>query len=347
MKTIGFIMGTGLITESNDYNYKHKKQYSYLDELPKEFNYDPDEYGIDHDLQIYAELKLLETKYNCNVVAIYGPTMTLEDLNKCDAVYCYYEFTYSMRDNGYEGVKEYFQLLQKTKAVVYPTVKTQKFILSKQTYMKFLKKKGFDTIPTKFVPISTYKKQKVKTIDSILDYIDREQYDKVIMKPELAGFALGFKLFKNPTETNITKYMDQMVKHKYQKVLIQPYIQEFTKFWEFKMMWFNGVFHHAYGQKVHSLSDDDRDPTYEELLASKHKPILLKCKAKGSKIVKQIIQEFGKQAVIRVDFGCCIDNDSICREYFVNEVECAPAMSDDETKKNNLQSFAKAILTVS
>ena len=206
MKTIGFIMGTGLITEGNDYNYKHKKQYSYLDELPKEFNYDPDEYGIDHDLQIYAELKLLETKFNCNVVAIYGPTMTLEDLNKCDAVYCYYEFTYSMRDNGYEGVKKYFQLLQKTKAVVYPTVKTQKFILSKQTYMNFLKKKGFDTIPTKFVPISTYKKQKVKTIDSILDYIDREQYDDMIIKPELAGFALGFKLFKNPTETNIKKY---------------------------------------------------------------------------------------------------------------------------------------------
>ena len=58
----------------------------------------------------------------------------------------------------------------------------------------------------------------------------------------------------------------------------------------------------------------------------------------GEKIVRDIQKTYGKQILLRIDFGCCIDNDSICREYFVNEVECAPAMSDDETKKNNLQS---------
>ena len=343
MKIIGIIIGTGLTTESDGYDYKYKKQYSHLEELPEKFEYEGYEEGVDHDLQIYAELKSFEKTNKVIVVPIYGPTMTLQELNKCDCVYCYYEFTYAMRDNGYEGVKKYFQMLQKTKAKVFPTLKTQKFIVSKNTYMNYLKKKGYDIIPTKFIPVSTYKKSKSKTIHSILDHIEDNEYEKVIMKPELAGFALGFKLFKNPNQKNITSYMDKVAKLNYQKILLQPYIPEFTKFWEFKMMWFNGVFHHAYGQKVLS---NEFDPTYEELLQSKEKPILMKCKAIGNKIVKEITRDYGKQAVLRIDFGCCIDNDSICREYFINEVECAPAMSDDETKKNNLRTFASSIINI-
>ena len=44
---------------------------------------------------------------------------------------------------------------------------------------------------------------------------------------------------------------------------------------------------------------------------------------------KQVIQHLPKDPtgvpfLIRIDFGCCLDNQKVCRDYFLNEIEYVP-----------------------
>ena len=45
----------------------------------------------------------------------------------------------------------------------------------------------------------------------------------------------------------------------------------------------------------------------------------------GRKILKIIPQsKYGDPFIFRIDFGCCINNKNVCRDYFVNEIEYMP-----------------------
>ena len=68
------------------------------------------------------------------------------------------------------------------------------------------------------------------------------------------------------------------------------------------------------------------------------------CRKTGEKIIKELFKKYGTLAEARIDFGCCIDNDNLCRDYFVNEIEILPTIIDDETKKDNFRLLAKTVL---
>ena len=62
--------------------------------------------------------------------------------------------------------------------------------------------------------------------------MDYNDYNKIIIKPEIAGFASGLKIFNKPTKSQLSKYLTKIRKINYKKLLVQPYIEEFIKYWE-------------------------------------------------------------------------------------------------------------------
>jgi hypothetical protein len=339
MKTVGIVIGTETGWISEKYYQKNRKKLRYLDTLDSSILYKSD--AIPYDYAILCEFKELEKKYKVNVIPLHGPTLNLESANECDFIFCIYEGVFSFMDGGYKGYNNYINVLTKTKATVHPSVKVQKFIINKQEYMGWLEKLGFDIIPTKFINITSYKNNKKKTLESIYNFAEKGSYKELIMKPELGAFAGGFKHYKRITDKSMISYFDRVLKKGYKKVLVQPYIPEFLKYYEIKTFWLNGKYLYAYGINVIG----DKDDVYpEEDGGTLPDEYVNSCRKTGERIIKELFKKYGTLAETRIDFGCCIDNDNLCRDYFVNEIEILPTIIDDETKKDNFRLLAKTVL---
>jgi hypothetical protein len=339
MKTVGIIIGTETGWISDGYYKKNRKKLRYLDTLDSSILYKSD--AIPYDYAILCEFKALEKKFKVNVVPLHGPTLNLESANECDFIFCIYEAVFSFMDGGYKGYNNYMNVLSKTKATVHPPVKVQKFIINKQEYMGWLKKLGIDIIPTKFINITSYNTNKKKTLESIYNFAEKGSYKELIMKPELGAFAGGFKHYKRITDKSMISYFDKVSKKGYKKVLVQPYIPEFLKYYEIKTFWLNGKYLYAYGINVIGEKDDVYPEADGGTLPDEY---VNSCRKTGEKIIKELFKEYGSLAELRIDFGCCIDNDNLCRDYFVNEIEVLPTIIDDETKKDNFRLLAKTVL---
>ena len=341
MTNIGIIIGTESGYVSQSYKQKNKSKLSHLKNL--DISILPLTKEIPYDYAIYCEFKSMERKYNVNIIPLYGPTLNLKDANQCNFIFCIFESVFSFMANGYEGYNNYINVLKKTRATVHPTLETQLFIINKQRYMKWLSHHGHDIIPTKFINVSTYNKQSHKVTESIYNFAEKNNYKEIIMKPELGAFAGGFKHFKRITDQGIKTYFTKVTKKGFKKILVQPYLSEFVKFWEIKTYWLNGKYLYSYGINVLSEKDDD----YPESEGGNISNALIKsCREKGEQIIYDLFKDFGFQVQCRIDFGCCIDNDNLCRDYFVNEIELIPTIIDDETKKDNFRLLAKSVLDI-
>ena len=122
------------------------------------------------------------------------------------------------------------------------------------------------------------------------------------------------------------------------ELLIQSYIGEFLKYHEIKTIWINGKFQYAYGQKVKAETED--------VVQSKLDQKLLKeLKKKGKEVMELLSKDFGTPFLLRIDWGCCLQNDSVCREYFLNEIECCPAMMGTDAEDHDcFERLAKGLI---
>ena len=49
--------------------------------------------------------------------------------------------------------------------------------------------------------------------------------------------------------------------------------------------------------------------------------------------------------ILRIDFGCCLNNKNLCRDYFLNEIEYMPNLFPDYNPyKEPLEAFGKEII---
>jgi hypothetical protein len=335
MITIGIIIGTNTSYISDGYyndNYD-KLKVLFNEQLLNE------ESEIPYDYAIYSEIKhKFKNKSNkYNIIALYGPTLTLKNANKCKYILCIYEGVFSFMSGGINSFNKYMNIIKNTNATVYPSYKLQSFIINKQKYMNYLDKHKFDIIPTKYLLLS---KSNADNYLKTTNFIQNNNYKKFIMKPELAGFAGGLKIFNTMNKKTIHNYLDKCRKLEYKKILLQPYIDEFIKFWEIKTYWLDGKYVYAYGTKVTSESDDVIPESHGGTLSDK---LINQCRKTGEKLINILFKDFGRQIQLRIDFGCCIDNDNICRNYFINEIECCPTIEDDETIKNNFKLLANTL----
>ena len=56
-------------------------------------------------------------------------------------------------------------------------------------------------------------------------------------------------------------------------------------------------------------------------------------------VIDILSKDFNLPFIIRIDWGCCLLNDNVCRDYFLNEIECAPTMGAND--KIGLDFFAR------
>ena len=335
MKRIGITVGSDEDSGVPSYFKKNKQKFLILDDMIDTSN------GYPYDYAIFAEAKSFEKKYNVEIVPLDGKNLDIKECNKCDFIFCIYEGTFNFMYFGNDAFNHYINTLKKTKAKVYPSVKMQEFILYKNRYMKYLDKKCYDIIDTKYIPIKTYKSDKSRVLDGIEKFIVKNDYKKIIIKPELAGFKHGIKIYKSISMKNIQKHLDFIGKRtEYKHLLLQPFLEDFNKTWEIKTYWVLGKHVFSYGQKV---SGDDFAFTKPKSKGGKLDDRLVNKVLKiGKELLKDLFNDYETLIQCRIDFGCCVKGDK--EHYFINEIEVCPTLSLEDAKEPYFHKIAEAVI---
>lgn len=306
MKTIGVIIGTDDEPISKQYYNSNKHKLKFLQEYDTYSDYIP------YDFAIFAEIKYLGEQKNVNVIPLFGQNLTLKECNQCDFIFCIFEGVYSFFNGGIENYKNYMSVLKRTRAKVFPSQKIQEFIIKKHKYMTYLKKKGYVIPLTKFIDLNKI------NMNTINNFITKNNLDEIIFKPELAAFKEGLKIIKNPNNKKIKSQLDIYKNKKYNRLLLQQFMPEFNKFGEIKTYWINGENIFSYNQKW----KDGFGVFYCQDKIDKE--LLKECLEIGKNVINDLNKDFEDLILCRIDFACCINNDSRCREYFINEIEICP-----------------------
>jgi len=326
MKTLGIIIGTQDEPVSKKYYKTNKKMLQVLKEYDVSMDYIP------YDFAIFAEVKNLEKKYKVEVIPLFGDDLTLESCNECDAIFTVYEGVYSFMDGGIDQYQEYMKILKKTTADVYPSQKMQEFIIDKHRYMRYLKRKGYDIAPTSFIDLEKY------NLKTIMKFIEKNDYEKVAIKPELGAFKTGFKIIKNPNSKKIETVLKMLKKKKYKHLLLQPFLEEFNKYGEIKTYWVNGQNIYSYNQRW-----KDGEGVFQD--QSDIDPDLLKqCLKVGEQVFKDLKEDHEYLIQCRIDFACCVNNDKHCRDFFINEIEICPTIGEQESDGKGYKILAEQIM---
>lgn len=327
MKTIGIIVGTEDESVSRKYYQKNKTSLLFLREYDIYSDYIP------YDFAIFAELKKQGEKKGFHVIPLFGPEFTLEEANECDYIFTVFEGVYSFIAGGYERYAQFMNILKKTKAQVFPSQKMQQFIIDKHKYMRYLEKKGYDIAPTKFIKTSNY------NTDTLVKFVEKNDFKTIIVKPELGAFKTGFTVIKNPTQKKINSKLSSLKKKGYKNLLLQPFLDDFNKYGEIKTYWVGGKHLYSYRQTW------EKGQGVFETQDKIDKELLKKCHETGKKVIADITKDHEELIQIRIDFACCVDNDNNCRDYFINEMEISPTIPEQESMGNGYVPLVKEILS--
>ena len=60
----------------------------------------------------------------------------------------------------------------------------------------------------------------------------------------------------------------------------------------------------------------------------------------------ELLQEkFEIPLIIRIDWACCLQNDNVCRDYYLNEIEQVPGMLGTDSEKYDwFEKLSKSLL---
>lgn len=327
MKIIGVIIGTEDEPVSQKYYKKNRKILDVLQEY--------DIYGdyIPYDFAIFAEIKSYGEKNGFSVIPLFGKTFTLKEANQCDFIFTIFEGVYSFMHAKYPGYQRYMNILKRTNATVFPSQKMQEFVINKHQYMTYFDKKGYNITPTKFINLNNY------SINSIMNFIKKNKFKEIIVKPELGAFKTGFKIIRNITDEKIKDNLNSLKNKGFKRILLQEFIPEFNKFGEIKTYWINGKNIYAYKQQWENGEGvfQSQDKIEKELLDE--------CLKTGKKLLEDISKDHEPLIQCRVDFACCMNNDKQCREFFINEIEICPTIGEQESGGKAYKMLAKEIIS--
>ena len=287
---------------------------------------------IPYDYAIFAEIKYAARNNKIDVVPLFGNDLTLKDCNSCDYIFSIFEGVYSFMNGGYSQYNKYMNILKKTKAQVFPSQKMQEFIINKHKYLTYFIKKGYNVTPTKFINLS-----RNSTI-SLMKFINKNNLNEIVLKPELGAFKTGFKIIKNPNEQKINKALSTLKKQGYKRLLLQEFLPEFNKYGEIKTYWINGKNIYSYKQQWEDGEGVFKDENHIE------KGLLKECLETGNKLCKDIFKDYEELIHCRIDFACCMNNDKQCREFFINEIEICPTIGEQESNGKAYKLLAKEVI---
>lgn len=340
--------------QGDNYPKKYTSKYAPLwlkKELPNfiEFvNEEDREVPTDVSMAMYLSYKHPDDTVDC---IIGDEIVSKRQLDPYDVVFVVYDATEIFNCGGRQKtcplqVKKYENAIKNTSAFVYPYPSFQKYILRKPKYYSDLKRAGIPV--AEFIEIIP--KNIVGNIESFRDIIKRKGWKGIIIKPSYAAYGLGIRVFKNIDRTKnktLKKWFIQLDKYGFPTVTVQEFIPTFGKHFEIRTYWISGKYAYSVGTLTSSIKGpsgikiDDQDTFVSEggKLPDKIKKKLL---VLGKEVMKSIIQYPYPHPLLRIDFGCCLNNKYCDDTYFVNEVETLSANMLINTKKPVVEMLANA-----
>ena len=350
MKTIGIVVGinTDAIDRENFPRWLEDIPDNIFD-LSKE-KWDKDYYGLSSDVGIaYYLLKKSKNNKNLRVSILTKEHINLETFNKFDYIFGLYDpYYHAFETKSSKQYNRYNNLIKNTKAKFHQPLSLQKFVINKKRYLTELKKHNIPVVDTIYFKVIDNMK-----ISEIISKITKESnkwnQKYFITKPQPGGFGVGFKkwelskVLKNKKSfTSYVKKIEKLVRLDTPYLLVQPFVPEFEKFYEIRTYWLNGKYSHSLGTIIDpdSLGKDGFEKVKFAYPKNEYKPILeeldngyelidVKLINQLKKIAQKIIKilpkdKTGTPVLLRLDFGCCLDNKDVCRNYFLNEIEYVP-----------------------
>ena len=307
-----------------------------------------DDYGLSSDVAIAHYVRKMYKEADVEILT--KKDVTLKRFNEFDVIfgfYCPYYNAHKLKSS--DGYKKYNDIIKKTTAIFCQPLELQKFVLNKKLYTDTLESNGIPVVETIAVTIKDNMNVK-NIINKIRIQCNRWGTNTFITKPQPGGFGIGFKkwdlnkLLKNNKPLSVyLKKIEKQVRIEKPLLLVQDFVPEFERFFEVRTFWLNGKYSHSLGtiidpkslgvsgfEKVNfaypeSEYDEKVFDTYDTLREVLDDKLIQKLKTMGRKILKIIPQsKYGDPFIFRIDFGCCINNKNVCRDYFVNEIEYMP-----------------------
>ncbi len=343
MTKIGIIVG---IFADSCSNYD---KYPQLEDMPEElYNLSNYEDEPSSDVSI---LYNLQKKYpNKTIDYLTLDDVTVETIKQYDLVIGLYEATNVNISEGNEAYRDYLNTIKRSKVNFYPRLDFIDFAANKYKWIKHLKKHDIPVLDT-----IVFENNKGKTYtNNILKRIKNKGWGTFITKPNISAYSHGFKVWKpTTTEKQFQKHVESNDKMNMgSKILAQRYVKEFHDFYEVRTYWINNKYKYAVGTiiNIHTLGGvrDGESLTYdypENEGGTLEMELMRKLKKMGKRILEII--PFDTSLIVRIDFGCCIDNKKNCREYFVNEIEYMPNLFCNEVEFPVIDEMAKNIIRLS
>lgn len=341
-KKIGIIVG---IFDDECMNYK---LYPELKNIPKDVRELSEKNGKPaSDVSIAY---LAQKKYkNKNIDILTADDINVSKFKEYDMVIGLFEATNLSITEGYDAFKEYLRVVRKSGVRFYPHPDFIDFAAHKFKWIKHLEKHGLPVLDT----IAIRNDKGITYAKDVLKQVEKKGWGEFITKPQVSAYSVGFKKWKpNTTPQQLQKY----IRNNYEdnmgdKILVQRYVKEFHEFYEIRTYWINNKYRYAIGTIIeHSnTKSNGRLNILYDLPESEggniENHVMKKLKFFGNKALKCI--PYDTSLIVRIDFGCCIDNKKNCREYFINEIEYMPNVFCNKTKFPVISEMAKNIIRLS
>lgn len=347
MVNIGIIVGikTDAISEEN-----YPEWLEDIDDktfkLSRE-KWDDNSFGLSSDLAVaYYVKKFSKDK----VTLLTKKNVSLKEFNKYDYIIGLYEaYYYTNQTKDSESYKKFNNIIKNTSAVFLQPLSLQKFVLNKKLYMDTLRKNNIPVVDTIGFQIKDN-----MNVSAIIKKINTQckkwNTNIFITKPQPGGFGIGFKkwnldkVIKNNKQfqTYINK-IEKQVRIEKPLLLVQDFVPEFETFYEVRTYWLNGNYSHSLGTMIDPKSlgvsgfekvkfaypqneyNENFFEHFEEIPEKLDNKLITKLKITARKVLDVIPKDkSGIPFLLRIDFGCCLNNKNICRDYYVNEIEYAP-----------------------
>ena len=359
---------------------KIEEMYPYLEDMPQKFfklskeSWGQGDYGLGSDMAT-AYYMIHNSPQNMNITILTSKDINVKKFNEFDFVIGFYDqFYHYTYKKDIKAFHQYNDIVKKSKTTFLQPPSLSNYILDKTKYMKDLKKIGLPVVDTLSFslkgPIGV-KAMLSKIEKKCLGILDKGGWNMntFITKPEMVGYGTGFKKWKldevldNPKKFN--EYVKKMKSMGYPKLLAQYFVQEFEQRYEVRTYWFNGKYSHSIGtiidpdslgvsgfEKVKFAYPENefvKDFPYDEdngepdILDQK---LVNSLKRMGKKVFSILPKDkTGLPFILRIDFGCCLNNQKLCRDYFINEIEYIPNMFPDYSPyKDPCEESGKALL---
>ncbi len=310
-------------------------------------NWGNGDYGLASDAGIAYYLQKF-SKHNISILT--KKDIQLKEFNKYDVIIGLYDPYYYANDtNNPNSYKKYNQIIQKTSAIFLQPLSLQKFVLNKKLYTDTLQKHKIPVVET-----ISFSIRNNMNVDTMIQKINKQCLlwgcQSFITKPQPGGFGIGFKKWDlqkiNKNKQSFSSYLKSIqsqVRIEKPLLLVQKFVPEFERFYEVRTYWLNGKYSHSIGTIIDPNSlgtsgfeevkfaypeneyDEDIFNTYDDVPEIIEQKLVNRLKKIGKQVCQIIPKDKTKEPfLLRIDFGCCLDNQKICRDYFVNEIEYVP-----------------------